>query len=387
MVGLLCLVAIVCIQLLRPLPVPALTGPLSLERTLPGTAVSLPWPANGQASVAIEGYGTDSSPAQKPTPTASTAKVMTAYLFLRHHPLQTGSQGPSFAISAQEAARYPERARNGESLTPVTAGERFTERQALQAMMAVSANNIADEIARWCATDRAAFTIEMNQTAHDLGMNSTRYTDPSGLDPTTVSTSADQVKLLSAALQVPEFAAVAGSSYTEPSGIRHPNSNPLLEEQGVFAGKTGTTTAAGKNLVFAAHRDIASVSRLVVIAVMAQPLMSPVRSAAHALLTATDRSIVNAPVIRKGETITHLDDGWGRSLPLIATETVMASGRPGTTVVATLEPTAITSGATAGSPAAHATVTSPQPGATTLTLITKTPIPQPSLISRLTRRL
>jgi len=68
----------------------------------------------------------DSSPGQQPVPTASIAKTMTAYLFLRHHPLQAGEQGPSFTISAEEAARYSARLANGESLVPVKAGQRFT---------------------------------------------------------------------------------------------------------------------------------------------------------------------------------------------------------------------------------------------------------------------
>ncbi|MET9915955.1 hypothetical protein ABZZ04_02595 [Streptomyces sp. NPDC006435] len=151
---LLCLGALAGFQALRGLPVPTVTGPLSLERVLPGTAPDVPWPGTGRVSVMVDGYGTESSPGQRHVPTASTAKIMTAFLFLRHHPLRAGEQGPSFTVSAEEAARYPARVANGESLTPVTAGQRFTERQALQAMLAISANNIADEVARWCSGTR-----------------------------------------------------------------------------------------------------------------------------------------------------------------------------------------------------------------------------------------
>ncbi|WP_432020599.1 D-alanyl-D-alanine carboxypeptidase family protein [Streptomyces sp. 1222.5] len=338
----------------------------------------------------IDGYGTESSPSQRPVPTASTAKIMTAFLFLRHHPLRAGKQDPSFSVSAEEAARYPARVANGESLIPVTAGQRFTERQALEAILAISANNIADEVARWCSGSRDAFVTEMNQTAQHLGMGSTTYTDPAGLDSGTVSTPADQVKLFTAALQVPEFATVAGTPvYSEPSGARHANTNPLLGQQGVFAGKTGTTTAAGKNLILAAHRDIAGTSRLVVAAVMAQPTSSSptaLQATAGTLLTAADRSLVIAPVIRDGQTVARLDDGRGHTQPLIAAQDITATGRPGSTVKITIQPgPTLPPGAPTGTPAAYAQATNQPTDQAAVPLVTTVPVSHPSLIYRLTR--
>ncbi|MER6463794.1 serine hydrolase [Streptomyces sp. NPDC001228] len=386
---LMCLAALVGCQLLRALPAAAVSGPRVLARTLPGTAAPLPWPASGQASVMIDGYGTTSSPSQRPVPTASTAKVMTAYVFLRHHPLRSGGQGPTFTVSAAEASRYPARVANGESLTPVTAGEHFTERRALRAMLTVSANNIADEVARWCSGSRAAFVSEMNRTARGLGMHSTTYTDPAGLDPATVSTPADQVRLFAAALKLPGFAEVAGApAYTEPSGARHANSNPLLGRKGVFAGKTGTTSAAGKNLVLAARRDIAGTSRLVVVALMAQPLFSPTAlpGAAVALLTAADRTLTTAVVVRRGDTVAHLDDGLGHTQPLRAARDIIATGRRGATVTITITPgPRLAPGTAVGSPAARAVAAGSPAGRSPVSLVTTAPLPHPSLLSRLTR--
>ncbi|GAA4976005.1 hypothetical protein GCM10023205_48800 [Yinghuangia aomiensis] len=230
------------------------------------------WPDGGQAALLVDGQAVPvSSGETKPTPTASVAKVMTAYVFLKTKPLAPGASGPTFTISAEEANRYGERARRFESLTPVTAGERFTQRRALEALMVVSANNIAHEIARWVAGGDAAFVARMNSTARELGMTATTYTDPSGFDRTTVSTAVDQVKLFTAAMRDPAFAEIAGvRTYTAPGNRTQPNGNTLLGKDGVIAGKTGFTTPAGANLVFAAEREIDGVQRRVVGAVMAQ---------------------------------------------------------------------------------------------------------------------
>ncbi|WP_126637115.1 D-alanyl-D-alanine carboxypeptidase family protein [Embleya hyalina] len=230
------------------------------------------WPKDGQAALSVDGVRTPlTSGTAKPTPTASVAKVMTAYVFLKAKPLATGASGPSFTISAEEAARSADRMRRSESLTPVTAGESFTQRRALEALMVVSANNIAHEIARWVDGGDAAFVARMNRTARELGMTNTTYTDPSGFDPATVSTAADQVKLFGAAMRDPGFASIAGvPSYTDSARATKSNGNSLLGHDGVVAGKTGFTTPAGANLVFAAERQINGRKHLIIGAVMSQ---------------------------------------------------------------------------------------------------------------------
>ncbi|MYS85512.1 D-alanyl-D-alanine carboxypeptidase family protein [Embleya scabrispora] len=250
-----------------PVTMSTLAGRLDVPVTLTPT-----WPEDGQAAVTVDGAREPvASGSAKPTPTASLAKVMTAYLFLKAKPLAPDLPGPTFTISAEEANRYPERLRRFESLTPVRSGEPFTERRALEALMVVSASNVAHEIARWVAGDEASFVARMNRTAKELGMRDTVYTDPSGFDRATVSTAADQVKLFTVAMREPAFASVAGArSYTDSARIAKSNSNTLLGREGVLAGKTGFTTPAGGNLVFAAERRVDGRPQLVVAAVMAQ---------------------------------------------------------------------------------------------------------------------
>ncbi|MFI1384165.1 D-alanyl-D-alanine carboxypeptidase family protein [Embleya sp. NPDC020886] len=264
------------------------TAPVSVSTVSVGPetlgALAPAWPKDGQAAVAVEGAREPvASGAAKPTPTASLAKVMTAYVFLKSKPLAAGAAGPTFTVSAEEANRYPERLRRFESLTPVRPGEPFTERRALEALMAVSASNIAHEIARWVDGDEATFVARMNRTAKELGMRDTTYTDPSGFDRATVSTAADQVRLFTVAMRDPAFAAVAGvRSYTDSTQVTKANSNTLLGREGVLAGKTGFTTPAGGNLVFAAERRIDGRPQLVVAAVMAQRKGSSAAAAINA---------------------------------------------------------------------------------------------------------
>jgi D-alanyl-D-alanine carboxypeptidase (penicillin-binding protein 5/6) len=159
-----------------------------------------------------------------------------------------------------------------ESVVPVAAGEQLTERQALQALLLPSANNIAAVLARWDAGSVDRFVARMNATARSLGMTRTRYTDPSGYDDATVSTAADQVRVVDRAMGLPVFASiVATPSATLPvAGTVH-NTNTLLGQNGFVGVKTGSTDAAGGCFAFRAIRWIGGKRTTITGVVLGQP--------------------------------------------------------------------------------------------------------------------
>jgi serine-type D-Ala-D-Ala carboxypeptidase (penicillin-binding protein 5/6) len=235
------------------------TPPLLVHRTLsayvrlPGSAPALAWPEEGQAAVEVEGVGSlGSVGGSAPVPIASVAKVMTAYLTLREHPLAAGQEGFSVTITVADAIEEEQREALGESTLNVRAGERLSERQALQALLLPSANNVAALLARYDAGGIAPFVARMNATARTLGMGSSTYTDPSGFNDETVSTAADQLKLARAAMRIPVFAEIVDEpSVVLPVVGRVANYNGLVGEDGYVGVKTGSDRAAGGCLVFA----------------------------------------------------------------------------------------------------------------------------------------
>ena len=148
----------------------------------------------------------------------------------------------------------------------------MTERQALQALLLPSANNIAAVLARWDAGSTDRFVARMNATARSLGMTHTRYTDPSGYDDATVSTAADQVRIVDRAMRLPVFASiVATPSATLPvAGTVH-NTNTLLGHDGFVGVKTGSDDAAGGCFAFRAIRWIDGKRTTITGVVLGQP--------------------------------------------------------------------------------------------------------------------
>ena len=239
------------------------------SQALPSTV----WPAHGQAAFIQTGQSQiQASPDQHPAPIASVAKVMTAYLVLRDHPLQPGQDGPTIRLTDADVVDTDRRRGQQESVVSIAAGEQLTERHALQALLLPSANNIAAVLARWDAGSVDRFVVRMNATAQSLGMTSTRYTDPSGYDDATVSTAADQVRIVDRAMRLPVFASiVATPSATLPvAGTVH-NTNTLLGHNGFVGVKTGSTRAAGGCFAFQAIRWIDGKRTTITGVVLGQP--------------------------------------------------------------------------------------------------------------------
>ncbi len=94
------------------------------------------------------------------------------------------------------------------------------------------------------AGSQSRFIPEMNAEARALGMAHTIYTDPSGLDPRTVSTAADQLRVFQRAMRFGVFhQIVLMPSVTLPAAGTLTNYNALIAEG--YAGKIGSDSAAG----------------------------------------------------------------------------------------------------------------------------------------------
>ncbi|MEV5815332.1 D-alanyl-D-alanine carboxypeptidase [Streptomyces mutabilis] len=349
------------VQSMRPLPAPELDLTAQDSFTFEGGKPEIPWPSSGQAALDVQGIGSfGSSGEQKPVPIASVAKVMTAYVILRDHPLESGADGPMIEI---DQAAEDQSDAGDESTVNVYAGDKISQREALDAILIASANNVARLLARWDAGSEKAFVEKMNAAAEDLGMTNTTYTDPSGLNDTTVSTAVDQVKLAKAAMESVAFREVAQKmSYDDYKGKNHPNWNQLVGHNGVVGIKTGTTTSALGNLVFAAKKEVGGETRTIVGAVVRQPataekgILAAALDSSDQLIRAAQDILESATILKKGDVVGYVDDGLGGRTPVVAAKDVKAVGWPGLTVKLTFDADEVPHTAAAGTKVGTLTV-------------------------------
>ncbi|MGW0477339.1 D-alanyl-D-alanine carboxypeptidase [Streptomyces coeruleorubidus] len=379
------------VQSVRPLPAPTLELTAEESYTFEGGKVDIPWPAKGQAALDVQGIGTfGSSGEQKPVPIASVAKVMTAYVILRDHPLKSGADGPK--IDIDQAAEDQSDA-GQESTVDVTKGDKISQREALESILIASANNVARLLARWDAGSEKAFVGKMNDAAKDLGMKNTTYTDPSGLNNTTVSTAVDQVKLAKAAMEQPAFREVAAMmSYVDYKGTKHDNWNRLVGYNDVTGIKTGTTTSALGNLVFSARKEVNGETRRIVGAVVRQPAGGPdntiLGAALHEgdkLIKAAQGALESATILKKGTVVGYADDGLGGRTPVAVTEDVTAVGWAGLSVKLTFAADELPHTAKAGKKVGTLTVGDGSTNAVKVPVALQKDLVEPGFADKLTR--
>ena len=253
------------------------------------------WPRRGQGAYVLGNGRPAVSPHQRPVPIASVAKVMTAYLVLKHYPLRAGDSGRRFVVGQRDVVDTETRRREGQSVVAVRAGEQLTERDALMAILLPSANNIAVVVARQVSRSVASFVAEMNDTARALGMSHTTYTDPSGYDDGTVSTALDQLRLAQVVAKDETLAAMmATRSYLLPVAGAVTNTNTLLGQDGFVGMKTGSDAAAGGCFMFRSRRHTKSGNVTLIGVVLGQQGHNLITAGLYAAKQLVDRLAPNA---------------------------------------------------------------------------------------------
>ena len=202
---------------------------------------------------------------------ASTTKIMTTLVTL-----DNGNLDDSFTVG-EEVLGTTIKFSKYSSLMGIQPGETLTLRDLVYGLMLVSGNDAGEAIAKHVSGSVDAFVALMNQKAQEIGMTSTHFTNPHGVqNDDHYTTARDMAKLMAYALKNEQFVQIASTkTYTVPANsIRTTelvlvNTDRLLNAvagdpvQTVYpyaiGGKTGDTDTAGKCLVCAAEKDGARV--------------------------------------------------------------------------------------------------------------------------------
>jgi D-alanyl-D-alanine carboxypeptidase len=184
-----------------------------------------------------------------PRPPASLTKMLTA-LAVRASLDLDGEVAASRLAAAQPARRLA-----------VRRGQRLTVGQALEALMIVSANDVAVMLAEGAGGSVGRFARAMDAESELLGLRDSRWRNPNGLDAPGHRSSAFDLAILARAVLHDRWLArvvrTRRAAFTTPSGRRHTltaRSRFLRGYRGAVGVKTGLTDDAGHCLAAAATR-------------------------------------------------------------------------------------------------------------------------------------
>jgi D-alanyl-D-alanine endopeptidase (penicillin-binding protein 7) len=169
---------------------------------------------------------------------ASITKVMTAVVFLEH------------AADLRDEVKVAPADVRAASTTYLRANERVTPNDLLNLLLIGSDNAAARALARISPFGSAGFVEKMNEKARELGLESTSYSDPSGLFATNISSAYDMARLISFAAGDERIASIMRKSEETVTTSRRTvtvhNTNKLIgSDVQVRGGKTGFIRQAG----------------------------------------------------------------------------------------------------------------------------------------------
>lgn len=185
--------------------------------------------------------------ADRPVPVASITKLMTALVVME--------SGQSLDEWLEFQSRHIPAPAN--AYTRIRIGSELKRRDVLRIALMSSENFAAYTLARQFPGGYDAFVKAMNDKAGELGMENTRFVDPTGLSVGNQSSAADLVRLVIAANNYPEISDYSTTRYFT-ARFRQPryslafgNTNALVHRKswGVDISKTGYLSEAGRCLV------------------------------------------------------------------------------------------------------------------------------------------
>lgn len=130
---------------------------------------------------------------------ASLTKLMTALVFVEKRP---GWDSVVKLVKADEV---------GGGRLRLALGSRFTVQDAFYSSLVGSANNATMALARSTGYSKKGFLKLMNKKAQAIGMTSSSFADPSGMEPANIITARDMVKLMRAAFANPSILKAAST--------------------------------------------------------------------------------------------------------------------------------------------------------------------------------
>ncbi len=182
---------------------------------------------------------------------ASITKLMTAYVIYKE--LEKGK------ISLDDKVLISEKAWKMEgSRMFIEAGKKVPLNRMIKGLIVQSGNDAAVALAEHISGNEDSFVEKMNQTAKEMGLNSTNFTNPTGWpDPNHYTTARDIVNLTRHVIrEFPEQYKLHSIKEYSYNGIKQYNRNKLLWRDPTVDGvKTGHTESAGYCLVASAARN------------------------------------------------------------------------------------------------------------------------------------
>lgn len=269
----------------------------------------------GQYAIAMDAttgevyYGKNETEKAHP---ASLTKVMTALL------LDEKMKDGEFATASEHAVGQEA----SQAYFKLEIGEKISKKDALNAMMVISANDVSMAVAEKIGQTQEGFASMMTARAKELGATQTNFTTPNGLtDPNHYTTAYDVALITKEAITHPNVLKAMGTKEIEVKtsikNMKVTNPSKIHDNPLVIGGKTGYTNAASNCLIEVFEKD----GKRIITVVMKSSLSAEYTDLQTIADFAFSKTHVES-VVKKGEQL-GVNIIGGENVPVTASEDVI----------------------------------------------------------------
>ncbi len=304
--------------MVRPLtPIKPEVHPVSYTTIKPDKPLNYPF----SVSLYAEGLGTvTETNAVESRSTASTIKVLAATLILQKKPLKADEQGEMITFDEADAAMYREKLANGESVTAFDPGTSISQRDALEAVLIASANNVTEKLAVWAYGSVDNYLAAAKRFTEVKGLSKTTIADVSGFSKGTKSSAADMQVIVQEALKQPAIVSITSKAEVQVGDKTLVNTNKLLGVDGISGLKTGYTDEAGGCLLLTQDREIFGNKIRVSAVILGAPDKAATFTSGRTVIANIADFISNQNLVTKGSVLGWYEAPWGARSEIVATE-------------------------------------------------------------------
>ncbi|QJU52907.1 hypothetical protein SCB71_06180 [Herbiconiux sp. KACC 21604] len=280
---------------------------------------------------------------EEPVPIAGTAKVVTALVVLSERPLLAGSDGPDIPITAADVSEYNRFVAESARAVPVSAGEWWSQREVMEAMLLGSSNNHADLLAKWAFGSVDAYLEAADAWLAARGLDGITLVDTNGLDEDDVGTASDLARVSALAFSEASISEImALDTASLPGGRSVDNRAAYQPELGYTGISRSYTDEAGVCFLFALDPsggaaageagdgdasaatgtgDDTAQPALIYGAFLREPDWDTLDSDLAALATSAAGTVAPTPVVSEGQSFVTYTTPWGETAHGVATST------------------------------------------------------------------
>ncbi|MET0590576.1 MAG: hypothetical protein ABWZ77_05315 [Naasia sp.] len=320
------------VALLAPLPAATATATTPEGGGSDSPAPALP--TTGSSAVTL---GSDATPimagSTTPVPMAAATKLVTALVVLDAFPVPASDSGPTIVATNEDFLSFVNYQAEGVRAVRVLAGDQWSEREALQAMVVASSNNHAEMLARWAFGSTDAYLTAASAWLERNGLTGISVADTTGLDPASVGTGGDLARLAALVRADPLLAELTESPRdTSLHGSPVENTIGYRASSGVKTLSRSYTDEAGVCVVFAYPVDVGGTAVTVYGALLGEPSYDQLDADLDALLAGLPGAITAQDAVPAGSVWGRYTTEWGDSVDAVAAEPLSVVDWAGTAV-------------------------------------------------------